>query len=131
MKCERNEINLDENICDQCKQPAQIIVSKMVCERPPLTSDIRQVSKSSNGTAAARNTGAKLLLSSAETEKQNHKKYSFKMYFQLMCFGLRWAGQQFDCMILSDRSPWKRTFLCAPTGDGTPLARFDIIITLW
>lgn len=43
------------------------MVSKIVCDRPPLTSDIRHVSKSSNGTDAARSPlYAKLLLSSAK-----------------------------------------------------------------
>lgn len=46
-------------------KPAQIIVSNMLWDRPPLTSDSRHVSISSNGTAAARRTGAKLFWSSA------------------------------------------------------------------
>lgn len=54
-------------------EPAQIMVSKILCERPLLTSDIRHVCKSSNGTAAARRIDAKLLLSSAGIEQKNKK----------------------------------------------------------
>lgn len=101
--------------------PAQIIVSRMLCDRPPLTSDIRHVSISSNGTAAARKVGAKLLLSSAESSVKNRtkRKFKFKFKFILDLVSLVW---QFHII----------TYLSTPSTDRTPCTRpQSFMISTW
>lgn len=85
----------------------------MLCDRPPLTFDIRHVSISSNGTAAARNVGDKLLLSSAEMEDED--EMCENLAISICC--------QFRIF----------TYLSTPTAHRTPCTRPQsaIVFTIW
>lgn len=92
-------------------------MSKIDCERPPFTSVIRQVFKSSNGTSAAFKMRAKLFESSAKNQ--------FECIFSSPC------AVRSVCTLCEDEKKTLLTYLCSPTSHWAPCSRCWYLLVTW